>query len=381
MLPLAAGRLSGRATVPAMDRTVPVRIVEIQSDSGFDWGDAGIGAAAALALAAIVFGAVVVRRSVVGPRQGEKDMSSATRFMAVLALVLVPAAAAQAKTFSDWAPATNAESVPGTSSELNTPVQDGCPIQSPDGLSLFIASNRPRFAGDTRTDLDIWVAHRASKDAPWGAPQNLGEPVNSTADDFCPTPVRGHRLFFVSRKVVPGVTCGMGDIYLTREDPAQGWREPEHLGCEADGGPNTPLDEQGPSYVKTGGPSLYFSSGPDIYVSNRHGNGSFGPPAPVAELNSPAMDIQPNVRRDGREVVFASNRGGPTAFGGQDLWVATRNGVNGPWSAPMNLGSATNTAANETRPSLSWDATTLYFGRAPGVEGPLADVYFTTRSD
>ena len=47
----------------------------------------------------------------------------------------------------------------------------------------------------------------------------------------------------------------------------------------------------------------------------------------------------------------------------------------------MNLGSATNTAANETRPSLSWDATTLYFGRAPGAEGPAADIYFTTRSN
>jgi Tol biopolymer transport system component len=39
------------------------------------------------------------------------------------------------------------------------------------------------------------------------------------------------------------------------------------------------------------------------------------------------MDIQPNVRRDGREIVFASNRGGATAFGGQDIWVATREQI------------------------------------------------------
>ena len=50
------------------------------------------------------------------------------------------------------------------------------------------------------------------------------------------------------------------------------------------------------------------------------------------------MDIQPNVRKDGREVVFASNRTGTLGF--QDIWVATRNGVNGPWSQPVNLGSA-----------------------------------------
>jgi hypothetical protein len=99
---------------------------------------------------------------------------------------------------------------------------------------------------------------------------------------------------------------------------------------------------------------------------------------PVAELNSAAMDIQPNVRRDGRELVFASNRGGASAFGGQDIWVATGKNVNGPWSAPVNLGAAVNTAANETRPSLSRAVTRLYFGRAPG--GPItADIWVTTR--
>ena len=305
-------------------------------------------------------------------------MTSAIRVLATFALLAAFAPAAQAMEFSPWAPAVNAEDVPGTSDELNTAFQDGCPIQAPDGLSLFMASTRPRFEGDTRTDIDIWVAERESRDAPWGSPQNLGAPVNSPADDFCPTPIRGEGLFFVSRRVLPGVTCGMGDIYLTRENPGKGWESPEHLGCQADGGPNTPLDEQGPAYVKTGGPELYFSSGPDIYRSARHGDGSFGPAVPVTELNSAATDIQPNVRRDGRELVFASNRGGASAFGGQDIWVATRKNLNGPWSAPVNLGAAVNTAANETRPSLTWAATRLYFGRAPGA--PItADIWVTTR--
>ena len=307
-------------------------------------------------------------------------MTSARRVLVAFAVAAAFAPPAQAAEFSAWAPAVNAESVLGTSSELNTAVQDGCPIQSPDGLSLYMASTRPRFAGDMRTDIDIWVAQRESKDAPWGAPQNLGEPVNSTADDFCPTPIRGGGLFFVSRRVLPGVTCGMGtgDIYLTRLNPAHGWEAPDHLGCEADGGPNTPLDEQGPSYVKTGGPTLYFSSGPEIYRSRRHGDGTFGPPQAVTALNSAGMDIQPNVRHDGREIVFASNRMHPSAFGGQDLWVATRKRVDDPWSAPVNVGAAVNTAANETRPSLSWDGTTLYFGRAPGA--PITgDIHVTTR--
>ena len=306
-------------------------------------------------------------------------MTAAIRVFSALALLAAFAPAAQAMEFSPWAPAVNAEDVPGTSGELNTAFQDGCPIQSPDGLSLFMASTRPRFVGDTRTDIDIWVAERESKDAPWGAPQNLGAPVNSTADDFCPTPVRGEGLFFVSRRVTARRDLWHGRHLPDAAEPCS--RLGTRLSISAasrDGGPNTPLDEQGPSYVKTGGPALYFSSGPDIYRSERHGDGSFGPAEPVAELNSAAMDIQPNVRRDGREVVFASNRGGATAFGGQDIWVATRNDVNGPWSAPVNLGAAVNTAANETRPSLSWEATRLYFGRAPGL--PItADIWVSTR--
>ena len=37
-----------------------------------------------------------------------------------------------------------------------------------------------------------------------------------------------------------------------------------------------------------------------------------------------------------------------------------------------------NSAAAETRPSLSWNARTLFFGRAPGPEGQ-SDIYVTTR--
>ncbi len=297
--------------------------------------------------------------------------------LAALGLTLALAPAAHAASFSPWAAAVDAESLPGTSELLNTPSQDGCPIQSPSGLSLYMASNRPRFAGDTRTDLDIWVARRASTDDPWGAPENL-EPVNSTSDDFCPTPVRGGGLFFVSRKVTPGVTCGAagtGDIYFTRRNPAHGWAEPRHLGCGPDG-PNGPLDEQGPSYVEAGDPSLYFSSGPDIYVSREKADGSFGPAVPVAELNTGSSDIQPNVRKDGREVVFSSNRLG--GMGLMDIWSSRRDSVDDPWSAPVNLGGTINGQfTSETRPSLSWDGETLYFGRA--LPPALADIYVATR--
>ena len=279
---------------------------------------------------------------------------------------------------SDWSTAQKIDEIAGNSSELNTPSLDGCPILSPDGKSLFMASNRPGGQGG----LDIWVARRESVDAPFDAPENLPAPINSAADDFCPTPLRGGRLLFVSRRTT-GESCGMGDIYATRLNRVHGWREPSHLAC-APAGPNSALDEQGPSYAEIdGGAQLYFSRSSsvvpgDIYVSPSRDGEGFGPATPVSELNSAGNDIQPNVRKDGREIVFSSNHSYPGAQGGQDLYVASRASVDDAWSAPANIGPAVNTAAGETRPSLAWDARTLLFGRAPGPEG-MSDIYLSTR--
>jgi hypothetical protein len=44
-------------------RTVPVRVVEVSSNSGFHWGDAVIGALAVMAVIAIAYGAALARRA------------------------------------------------------------------------------------------------------------------------------------------------------------------------------------------------------------------------------------------------------------------------------------------------------------------------------
>jgi len=301
--------------------------------------------------------------------------------VAATVLVGVTAAAAGAR-LSAWGAPQKVDEVAGNHADLNTASVDGCPIQSPDGLSLYQASNRPGGRGG----LDIWVATRPSTSAPWGAPTNLGEPVNSAADDFCPTPVGKNGLFFVSREPLPGA-CGQGDIYYTHRTGAGGWAEPDRLLC-APAGPNSALDEQGPSWIDPSGrlrgqKQLYFSRSSaspvvagEIYMSTRANGARFGPAAPVTALNDAAAnDIQPNVRADGLEVVFSSNRTGSQA---QDIWVSSRARATDEWSAPTNLGAPVNTAAAETRPSLSKDGSQLLFGRAPGPEG-MSDIYLSSR--
>jgi hypothetical protein len=283
--------------------------------------------------------------------------------------------------YSGWSPAINIElAIPGADPSFNTTSLDGCPFTSRDEKTFYMASNRPGGLGG----IDIWVSTRAGVDEPWGAPVNVGAPVNSTVDDFCPTIDRdGHRFFFVSRRVIEG-SCGGSDIYVTRFREDGGFEQPENLGCDV----NSAFDEASPFPLpeRGSGPVLYYSStrpglgaGGDLYRSESHG-GVFGPGQLVPGVNSAFDDGQPNLRRDGLELFFYSTRPDPDALGGPDLYVATRVSTSAPWSTPLNLGPNVNSSAGETRPSLSWDGTTLYFGstRAESEAGS-ADIYVTTR--
>lgn len=257
--------------------------------------------------------------------------------------------------------------------EVNSPAAEGCPIETPDGLSLLFASTRPGGAGGN----DIWAADRETIDSPWQTPRNLGAPINSSAADFCPTPV-GRSLFFVSERADNGTgtpPCGGGDIYLSRQSPAGGWSAPVMLKCAPEG-PNSTGGERSPSLVETGfGTFLFYSSNggsgdSDIYMSRMEPDGTFGPGHVVKELSTEFEDIMPNVRArdDGSfEIVFSSNR--PTwgwnqpAKGQQDVYIAQSWWLTGHWSEPRNLGDAINTAGVEQRATLSADGKRLHFGR------------------
>jgi len=66
---IAASAAEEYANLRAPDTTsVPVRVVKVRADGGFDWGDAGIGASGMLALAAIGAGAAVAT----GHRRGRQ---------------------------------------------------------------------------------------------------------------------------------------------------------------------------------------------------------------------------------------------------------------------------------------------------------------------
>jgi WD40 repeat protein len=188
---------------------------------------------------------------------------------ALVLAILLPGmlyASVRTQNFGEWSQAVSVD--PERLTGVNTSVNDGCPIEAPDGHTLFFASNRSGGQGMN----DTWVASRERKSAAWGDPVNLPWPVNSTANDFCPTPLPGNRLLFVSSR--SNVCGGMNnpDIYYTRHHPAHGWLPPQHLGCEV----NSPFEEFSPSLLEAKGATmLFFSSNRGdgfnhkIYVSLR----------------------------------------------------------------------------------------------------------------
>lgn len=255
-------------------------------------------------------------------------------------------------------------------SEWSTPeptVVGGCPIESRNKLFLYTAS----VSAGT---LDIWTYRRRGNHSysEFSERTRAEAPISlDDAADFCPTPLEANWLMFVSDRDVDGA-CGGTDIYIARyrPSPPKSIGEPEHLGCAGDG-PNTAGTELSPALVKTReGTFLYFSSDvggdQDIYRSVLLPNGRYSAGEPVAALNTPGDDRQPNLSRDGLTIVFASNRDS----GGFDVFMATRESISSPWSEPRNLSwelDFPTKTLGETRPSISWDDRRLYYGAAGTV--------------
>lgn len=254
----------------------------------------------------------------------------------------------------------------------------GCPVETLDARSLMFASGRPGGKGS----IDIWVIDREEIGGAWSEPKNLPEPVNSASADFCPSP-QDRTLYFVSTEANPDA-CGGSDIYYSRQSPAGDWSEPVHLAC-APHGPNTPGGERSPSVVETRyGTFLFYSTNEgvpdaddDIYVAFLQHDGTFSRGFRVDALSTDDYEDQmPTVRQRGKhfEITFNSDRPGTAwdpAFGGQDAYLAKAHLLPFWWSQPRNAGPNVNTAANETRASLSEDTERLYVGRG--------DIYVSER--
>lgn len=204
---------------------------------------------------------------------------------------------------------------------INTGQSDSCAETSPDGLEMyFVAYNRPGGYGD----CDIWVTRRATRNDPWAPPENLGPLVNTSSFDqsFRISP-DGLELYFSSSR--PG-GYGAEDLWVTKRatknDP---WGAPVNLGPPV----NSSASENYPS-LSSDGLLLIFSGYRDTVGSHRPGGyGSadiwvarrasvsdpWGTPVNLGPMvNSPSLDCAGPLSPDGRTLYFSSER--PGGLGG-----------------------------------------------------------------
>jgi Tol biopolymer transport system component len=276
--------------------------------------------------------------------------------------------------FTNWSTPIN------LGDRINTPFEDRQPAITPNGLSLYFASDRPGGFGG----YDLYVSQRATPNDPWGDPENLGPNVNTVSNERAPnfSPC-GHWMYLVSD--APG-GCGSFDIWVSwRPDTSNdfGWQPAVNLGCNV----NSPDDDGGPFYFldpNTRAVTLFLTSTrktglgqPDIYTSALRLDLTFGRAALLYELSTPSDDGRTTIRSDGLEVIFHSDR--PGTFGENDLWSSTRETTQDAWSTPVNLGALVNSPQKDAEAALSADGTELYFNSTrPGGFGGR-DLYVSRR--
>ncbi len=184
---------------------------------------------------------------------------------------------------------------------LNTEADELDPQVSPDGTVLFFCSNRAGGEGE----YDLWVSRREGE--AWTAPVNLGPGINSRQDDYGPglTP-DGATLYFASNRPASGRT-GPGDFDLYQVSV----RDAEPV-VVALSNINTEFDDTAPSVSPAGDFVYFASDRPggeggfDLYRSRRIAGDHTAAVNLGDDVNTPANELDPAVTLEGFGLYYAS---------------------------------------------------------------------------
>ncbi|RYG28798.1 MAG: hypothetical protein EOO01_39210, partial [Chitinophagaceae bacterium] len=178
----------------------------------------------------------------------------------------------------------------------------------------------------------------------WSITNNVANPVISHDGRFA-----------LLRISSPGI---QPDLFISQKDSKGNWQKPVPLPAAI----NTPIDQYYPELTVEN--HLYYSSNGDVYFA-AYENGQWMQPTPVKELNTSFSESNIAISRDGKFLVFLSDRSG--GYGSYDLFISRR--INGIWSDITNLGPMINTSAMEYQPRFSIDNSFLYFTRSVFKDG------------
>jgi hypothetical protein len=179
-------------------------------------------------------------------------------------------------------------------------VDDDVPFFSPDGKRIYFISRRPLPGESEAGGEKIWFADRTS--VGWSDPRPLDPNVNSMNMHWEFSLDRQGNLYFAGQ--APG-GLGLQDIYLARFVNGK-YEKPVNVGkpINSAAGENTP-------FIAPDGSYLLFERQYDLWVSFRGKDGGWSEPVKLGpEVNSPSVELCPIVTADGKYLFFLSQRDG-----------------------------------------------------------------------
>ncbi len=178
--------------------------------------------------------------------------------------------------------------------------EDDVPFFSPDGKRIYFISRRPLPGEMEKGAEKIWCADRTA--GGWSEPKPLDPNVNSMAMHWEFSLDREGNVYFAGQS--PG-GLGLNDIYCARMKDGK-YEKPVNLGTPV----NSEAGEDSP-FITPDGSTLLFSRHYDLVVSFKNKDGSWtGPVALGPEVNSPSVELCPVVTADGKYLFFLSQRDG-----------------------------------------------------------------------
>lgn len=232
-------------------------------------------------------------------------------------------------------------------------------------------------------------ASYAQSELRFGEPVNLGESINAVGNGQVGITIGNRDRTIMYHDVAPGDVIVPGQLV-----PARIW-ESKWNSVQSDWQPPalveevTPLDGGfaliAPELTDDGLTLLYSQTylepGEDIWMATRTGidqpwTGMQRLPEPVNSSEGFLGSNAPTLSRDGNTMLFSSDRPGSD---GKDLWQVTRSDQ-GEWHSPTRLPEPINSPHREASPELSSDGLMLFFSSdRPGGFGNL-DLYVSQRS-
>lgn len=204
------------------------------------------------------------------------------------------------------------------------------PCFSYEGEKLFFVSSRPLEAEGEEKDYDIWYVEKEGDE--WGRPQNIGAPVSTEANEFYPSVTESGTIYYCMQS---NNSIGGEDLFYAEFKDGK-YQSPVNLGENV----NTKADEYN-SFISRNGSYIIFTShgwgkgvgSGDLWISFKDENGDFQKPLNMGEkINSKYFEYCPSVTHDGKYLFFTSNKR-PDSFGKNKL---SYNDIVGLMGEPLN---------------------------------------------